>query len=346
MRVVSVLTFLAAASSHVMMGFTNMAIRNANTPTSNGRASVAGPCGGVDAFGANGKSQVKVGQTVQVQIAYAAGHAAPANVFRLAYACGKPGQSILGTTSATQTQIPTQPEPAASVGKMHTFSFTIPATGAGVDAGLCTVSLLDQRNWGGCVDLEVAAAVDTPPPTFPPTDGSSNPQPTKKPTKKPTKNPTVAGAPTFPPTDNGSNPRPTPKPTGQPTVASPPPGFQPNATALQGTCKADRVQDCSGNCWLPLQLITNALGNGVCNDYLKYGLDLNCAHLGCDGGDCTKNCIAVDSGTFNPIDMEVDQLLDTNDLAWELSGASHPQLSVSVVFSVLYISLYGVALWL
>ena len=60
------------------------AIRNAQTATGNGRASVASPCGGANTFGSNGIGTMKDGDTITLDMRYAAGHN---GAFRMAYAC-------------------------------------------------------------------------------------------------------------------------------------------------------------------------------------------------------------------------------------------------------------------
>ena len=75
-------------------------IRNANGATGNGRASVAGPCSGAGTFGANGIGSATDGETVTLNINYAAGHASAQNAFRMAFACGAPNENTMGGAGA------------------------------------------------------------------------------------------------------------------------------------------------------------------------------------------------------------------------------------------------------
>lgn len=257
MRLLFIVALFWVADAHVRQRYLgSLSIRNANSATANGAASTSGPCGGQNTFGNNGINQVKVGQKVTVGIQYAAGHKSAANVFRLTYLCGKPGAQTLLSGPNAKTTVPTQPEPAADTTVVHNFEFTIPATGTGADAQLCTISLLDQRNWGGCVDLQVG---------------------------------TIAGAPT-------AAPRPTSAPpvVKEPTFA-PPVNGKPSVKDMQGRCQIDnQIMDCSGNCWnssTTVDALTSTIGNGVCNDLEKlWTIDYNCRRFNCDGGDCKSGC--------------------------------------------------------
>ena len=71
------LLLAAPASGHVAMAYQEGQvgpILNAGSATGNGRGSVANACGGGAAFGANGVGQVKDGDTVTLNINYAAGY--------------------------------------------------------------------------------------------------------------------------------------------------------------------------------------------------------------------------------------------------------------------------------
>ena len=87
---VAYLSVPSLVDAHVRMKYVApLSIRNAGSPTGDGRFSVAGPCGGVQSFGANGITNVVEGETYTVQIAYNGGHANANNHFSLAIACGR-----------------------------------------------------------------------------------------------------------------------------------------------------------------------------------------------------------------------------------------------------------------
>ena len=75
-------------------------IRNAQAADGNGRASVNSPCGGAREFGANGVGQAQDGDTVTLDMRYAAGHN---GAFRMAFACGGGDGSALEAADATLT---------------------------------------------------------------------------------------------------------------------------------------------------------------------------------------------------------------------------------------------------
>ena len=60
---------------------TPLPIRNSRTAGANGQASVAGPCGGSNAYKAAGAPDVPVGSKVSLSLQYAAGHESANNVF-------------------------------------------------------------------------------------------------------------------------------------------------------------------------------------------------------------------------------------------------------------------------
>ena len=146
---------------HVSMKFTAGQvgpIRNANSPTGDGRASVANACGGANTFGSNGKGIVQDGQSVTLNINYAAGHRSNANEFRMAFACGTGAPSSLEAASATLTAAANGctgkvsgapaaypvPAPEAIVPNGYEITCTLPTQNV-VTATECTISLLDQR---------------------------------------------------------------------------------------------------------------------------------------------------------------------------------------------------------
>ena len=77
------MTYLAAPDGG------ELPIRNANSATGDGRASVAGACGGQNTWGANGNAVGQDGpaNVMTLDINYAAGHVSPNNVFSMAFSC-------------------------------------------------------------------------------------------------------------------------------------------------------------------------------------------------------------------------------------------------------------------
>ena len=166
------LLLLDCCTAHVSMKFIAAQpgpIRNAGTATGNGRASVAGACGGVNAFGANGVGTAIDGERVTLNINYAAGHQSAANAFRFAFACGTTTQAAIATSSATLSAAANNcagtaagvataysdsgsigiPAPNAIVSGGYTIACDLPSQGLVATTAQCTMSLLDQRNWGG-----------------------------------------------------------------------------------------------------------------------------------------------------------------------------------------------------
>jgi len=182
----------AASHAHVAMRFIAGQpgpIRNAGSASGNGRGSVAGACGGGTlAFGANGIGQVTDGQQVTLNINYAAGHRSNQNAFRFVYACGDTSQNGVensGTVltaaangctaqvsgaAAPYTGTSGVAAPNAIVDGGYTITCTLPST----TQAQCTMSLLDQRDWGGCVDVNVLPANAALPPAPPPAPIVSN----------------------------------------------------------------------------------------------------------------------------------------------------------------------------
>jgi len=123
-----------------------------------------------------------------------------------------------------------------------------------------------------------------------PTQAPPTKSPTKPPTAAPTKPPTAS--PTASPTEADS--------TASPTIAPPPttaaPTGKPDPESYRGHCPDygfnNHCQACDGNCWSPFSYIVTKIGNTACNDFAAYGLNFNCQHLNCDGGDCTNGCTA------------------------------------------------------
>ena len=187
----ALLLLTAPSYGHVAMSFKAGQIgpiRNANGATGNGRASVAGPCSGAGTFGANGIGSATDGETVTLNINYAAGHASAQNAFRMAFACGAPNENTMGGAGAVLTAADNGCTGTVA-GAPATYNDNgvdggIPAPNAIVDGGYditctlplqnnaapleCTVALIDQRDWGGCVDITLNAAGVPEPPSPPP----------------------------------------------------------------------------------------------------------------------------------------------------------------------------------
>jgi len=180
---------LLLVQGHVRMfydsgtGATPRSIRNANSPMSDGSFSTRGPCGGVSAWGANGMGQVNTvspGESVTMIINYNGGHKSNANEFAVRRVCGEQGSGPTEQEMKAATDLPagectvircpeanTYPCPAAIGNQFtegYTFQCTVPSDAAGKD---CTYSVLDQRDWGGCVDLRVSNAAPAPESTMP-----------------------------------------------------------------------------------------------------------------------------------------------------------------------------------
>jgi hypothetical protein len=184
-----VLTALGGSEAHVKLVFTplQMPIRNAASATGDGSFSTSGPCGGSNKLGAMGFNVVQDGQQLCAKINYNGGHANAANRFRATFACG----AALGTGTQTVMQsltplklkevpgVSTKIEAdgisvnsAVNTAAGYTLCVDLPKQnlGAGVaDTDVrrqCTMSILDQRQWGGCIDMKIASgAVPTAPPT-------------------------------------------------------------------------------------------------------------------------------------------------------------------------------------
>lgn len=209
LRMITATLIPAMALGHVKLFFdvsqgsdeNPMAIRNANTATGDGSMSVGGPCGGAAAFGANGVHATESGRRIAMRINYNGGHRSPNNEFHVIYACTADGPTQ-GTLKAIADDtapgglndmmtIPletgTMPAPKAdkpnyvdastgnSVATGYTMMFTIPENAS----GLCTFSVLDQRDWGGCHDMMITKApTPAPTPAPPPTVPGQTPVPT------------------------------------------------------------------------------------------------------------------------------------------------------------------------
>lgn len=168
-----VATCATVVDAHVRGIYVSSSIRNAGgaepQPTGDGRLSTNGPCGGEQTFGRNGINEVTAGTEVTLSMAYNGGHADPGNHFQLAIQCGGIGSDAefkIKQGAGLQT---TRPTKLASIpdlvqGNMQAtatpvqLKFTMPPAEAGDKGDLCTVSMLDQRNWGACSDFKILPA--------------------------------------------------------------------------------------------------------------------------------------------------------------------------------------------
>ena len=177
--VVCAWTRAPGVDAHVQVFYApqNLRVRNAPSATANGAFSTAGPCGGVNTWGANGFTFVRDGSKICGRFNYNGGHKDIANVVRFKFACGQPdAQSTVGQTQALPLEAGTDPAPSASSGTTvpaptgnditngYLLCATLPsqaltaATSSEDPARKCTISLLDQRSWGGCYDVLLADA--------------------------------------------------------------------------------------------------------------------------------------------------------------------------------------------
>jgi len=147
-------------------------IRAANGPTSDSPASVQTPCGGEATYGANGKGSVQDEATVSLVMRYAAGHQGS---FRMAFACGgadieAPASTLTVANGCTATgaQGAYGDNGARAVGQNEmTITCTLPAR-SNAQPEDCTIAILDQRQWAGCVDVSLLPAAAPLPPNGPP----------------------------------------------------------------------------------------------------------------------------------------------------------------------------------
>uniref|UniRef100_A0A6U7CKL6 Chitin-binding type-4 domain-containing protein n=1 Tax=Haptolina brevifila TaxID=156173 RepID=A0A6U7CKL6_9EUKA len=184
MRLTASLLFLASAHAHVSMVYLAdqpASIRNAGSPTGNGRASVSTPCGGSTTFGANGIGTAQDGQTVTLDMRYAAGHSGS---FRMAYACDLTGNGALqGGELEANTAMLTAGAHGCTVQGANGAYGANGATAVGqqsmqitctlplqdnTEPVNCIMGILDQRDWGGCLDVSLVPAQASLPPSPPP----------------------------------------------------------------------------------------------------------------------------------------------------------------------------------
>ena len=157
---------------------------------------MAGPCGGSNAYKAAGAPDVPVGSKVSLSLQYAAGHESAQNVFTATFRCGAPTENQMtagtaGTTTLTAAQCTTTqggtayPVPAPTGRDAKVVECTLPTKTAAELAGTggqCTMSFQDQRDWGGCMDINYVAAAAAPGPGDGQGGGGGGGQPPAAPT--------------------------------------------------------------------------------------------------------------------------------------------------------------------
>jgi hypothetical protein len=166
------------AAAHVRMpgrlqkfGAVPLPIRNANAVGADGAASVGGPCGGsAYQYKEATAPDVLDGGVVQLSLEYAAGHESEANLFTATMACGAPSQTELRSDNAKATVLTAQqcrvtqggstyPVPAKTGRDAKVLECTLPrVNNLGGNKGHCSLSVQDQRFWGGCVDVKLVDA--------------------------------------------------------------------------------------------------------------------------------------------------------------------------------------------
>lgn len=151
-------------------------IRAADGPTSNSPASVQTPCGGEAQYGANGQGTVQDESQVSLVMRYAAGHN---GAFRMAFACGGADIEAAASTLTADAHACTatgaggaygsgQSGGAPAIGQNEmTITCTLPARNNNQPED-CTIAILDQRQWAGCVDVSLLPAAAPLPPNGPP----------------------------------------------------------------------------------------------------------------------------------------------------------------------------------
>jgi hypothetical protein len=174
---VVVLAALSVASAHVIAIYNGMdlPIRGATTATSDGTASVAGPCSGSTTFGANGITEIVPGKVINLQLKYQQPHpnGAMGNWFTVGMICKSGDPATLGSDTSlrlydTANGVQTNMVNNAGVSPISipaqdvtAIPFTFPSkspAGLSLSAGdHCVVSIMDTRNWGGCIDFKVAS---------------------------------------------------------------------------------------------------------------------------------------------------------------------------------------------
>jgi len=160
--------FAATCEAHVRLlhkpEFT-LPIRNAASVSADGTLSTAGPCGGVYNWGNKTFSTVTVGQNLTLVFGYNGGHQSPTlNMLRVAMVCGRINKDdqLKNNSANLATNACPKVNASASLTSGYYLWVVIPALQTGMNGEFCTISVLDERNWGGCVDVQVLPRPGSP----------------------------------------------------------------------------------------------------------------------------------------------------------------------------------------
>lgn len=157
----SVLALIVACEGHVRLihkGNFTRPIRNAATVSADGTLSTAGPCGGVLNWGNKTFSTVTPGENVSLVFAYNGGHQDPTqNMLRVAMICGRPNSDVMLKNTTVAPTFSPLVNASASLTSGYDLWVIIPPIQNGTNGQFCTISALDVRNWGGCIDVEIVA---------------------------------------------------------------------------------------------------------------------------------------------------------------------------------------------
>eukprot|EP00940_MAST-03C_sp_MAST-3C-sp2_P001928 g1928.t1 len=172
--IVNVLFFVVVGTvrGHVKLRYSydnagpNWPIRNAPSAQADGAFSTSGPCGGNAAWGANGFATISNGATLDLRISYNGGHQSNNNAFHLAFHCDDEanlGQDIFRSGAHTVNKAGCTAIAATDsrVNPPYTVGCELDRVQDLSSEVSCTISVMDQREWGGCYDVRITP--DTPP---------------------------------------------------------------------------------------------------------------------------------------------------------------------------------------
>jgi len=152
--------------------FFSSSYRSKNTITTH-----SGPCGGNLEWGANGFVQINNGQEIDLRISYNGGHQSANNAFHVAFKCADTDPSELtqdifnnGAYTVAKTGCQNIAATDSRVNPPYELSCTLDREQrADTEDVFCTIAVIDQRNWGGCIDVKI-----TPDAAPTPGEGSSS----------------------------------------------------------------------------------------------------------------------------------------------------------------------------
>ena len=176
-----VLLLPLSALGHVRLRYNGYPIRNAPSPLTDGLFSTAGMCGGNSKWNAMGYSDsIRDGDTITLKMSYNGGHTSPANLFKAKMHCLSSSAAQPHITESMMTSAAVIPASAGAsceavasdsrIDPPYELRCKLPAqqVQVGTTRG-CTISVYDQRGWGGCIDFKLRSTTDTPSaPTAPP----------------------------------------------------------------------------------------------------------------------------------------------------------------------------------